>query len=427
MKKRTTILICVMFILSHTLVVASGYQVLLQGNRQTGNGNIGVSLFPDASSIFFNPGSLGFMRHNNLIIGGNLIFAGNTYWDSEVDGSLYKVSSNNPAGTPFHVYGVWGPEDQPWKVGLGIYTPYGSGVDWGNEWMGQYLLRRISLKTIFFQPTVAYQLNETISVGGGFVYAIGNVNLQRGLPISSSVIDPSVELNGGASGVGYNLGVFMKLSSKLNLGLNYRSKVNMKVNDGDATFSVPSGLSTLFPAGNTFDAELPLPANFSIGLTYAVSEKLSLSTEANWVGWSAYDTLSFDFKENTNMLADINSPRQYKDSWVFKLGAEFKTTDKLTLRVGGYYDQTPVKEGYMTPETPDASRIGLTAGVSYKLSDRLNLDASFLFINGMERRQTTEDAIVAGTINPSRGRQDVLPGTYQLNAFIPGVSISYNF
>jgi long-chain fatty acid transport protein len=405
--------------------LSSGYQVLLQGNRQTGNGNIGVSLLPDASSIFFNPGALGFMGDNGFLLGGNLIFAGNTFWNSEQPGSAYIANTNNPMGTPFHFYSVWGPDDQRWKAGIGVYTPYGSGVDWGNEWQGQLILRRISLRAIFFQPTLSYRINEWLGAGGGFVYSIGNVNLQKGLPLNSSTIDPSAELDGSASGMGYNLGLMIKPTPRLNIGINYRSKVMMKVQEGNVIFNVPSAVSSMFPENNSFNAQLPLPANLSMGLTFSPVEKLSLSTEANWVGWAAYDTLSFDFNKNSETVQDIHSPRNYKNSWVFKIGAELNTNNRLILRLGGYYDQTPVQKGYMTPETPDSDRIGFTAGIGYKFSDKLILDASFLYINGMERRQTYEDAIEAGTINSDK--HDVLPGTYRLNAFIPGVSVSYKF
>jgi len=399
----------------------SGFQVLLQGNRQTGAGNIGVSIFPDASCIFFNPGGAGFMSGSGITAGGNLIFAGNTFYASETPGSAYIAHTDNPVGTPFHLYGVWGPSEAKWKAGIGIYTPYGSGVDWGDEWMGQLTLRRISLQSIFIQPTLAYRIADWLSVGAGFVFAVGKVDLERGIFISP---DAQVALNGNAVGTGFNVGAMIR-HSRLSVGINYRSKTLMSVEGGDAEFTVPSFLRPSFPEGNAFDAELPLPANLSVGATYELTEKLSLSAEANWVGWSAYKSLDFDFRENTALLQDASSPRNYKNSWVYKIGAEVRAAERLWLRAGVYYDLTPVKKGYMTPETPDANRLGLTAGVGYRISDQLTLDVSFLYIDGIERTQTLQDAQDAGTIAP--GRQDVLPGTYELNALIPGVSVSYHF
>lgn len=419
-----------LFALATTLsgqLFASGFQVLLQGNRQTAMGNVGVSLAPDSYSLFFNPGALGMMDYNQISVGTNLIFSNNIFWNSQVEYSNYTAETDNPVGTPFHLYGVWGPPDANFKFGVGVYTPYGSGVNWGEDWLGANVLEQISLRAIFIQPTVSYKLTDWLSVGGGFVYAIGGVNLQRSLPIAAQG-DPSVELDGNANGIGYNLGVFLKAGDKFNIGVNYRSRVDMEVSGGDATFTdIPGALSQFFPAGNTFNASLPLPSNFTFGVTYLASEKFQLSAEANFVGWSAYDILAFDFTTNTPQLDDSNSPRNYENSWVYKLGGEYKINDKIALRAGGYYDQTPVQQGYMTPETPDADRLGLTAGIGYTVNEKFSVDLSFLYIDGKERTQTFAEAAAAGTYIPASGSQDVIPGTYELNALIPGISLNYKF
>jgi long-chain fatty acid transport protein len=52
MKKLFTSLILVALI--NAACLASGYQVLLQGNRTTGMGNLGTAMYRDASSLFFN-------------------------------------------------------------------------------------------------------------------------------------------------------------------------------------------------------------------------------------------------------------------------------------------------------------------------------------------------------------------------------------
>ena len=93
---------------------------------------------------------------------------------------------------------------------------------------------------------------------------------------------------------------------------------------------------------------------------------------------------------------------------------------------GFYYDKTPVQDGYMTAETPDNNRIGLTAGLGYNLGN-VQIDLSFLYIHSAERQQTQAQAEAAGTYDPSAGSRDVLLGTYRLNALIPGISIAYKF
>ena len=91
------------------------------------------------------------------------------------------------------------------------------------------------------------------------------------------------------------------------------------------------------------------------------------------------------------------------------------------MRGGAYFDQTPVQDGYMTPETPDANRLGLSLGVGINPIENLSIDASLLFINGFTREQTKADINAAGT------NGDVLAGKYQLRAIVPGISVGYSF
>ncbi len=407
------------------LAMASGYQVLLQGNRQAAMGNVGVGLRPDASSVFFNPGAMGMMRRNSVMVGTNLIFSSNTYYASDLEFSDYTAQTDNPIGTPFHFYSVLAGENTPLTFGLGIYTPYGSSVQWEEGWRGQNLLQSLSLQAIFVQPTLAYRFSDQFSIGAGFIYAFGGVNLQRGLPVSGA--EPSTaEFDGSASGLGYNVGVYFEPNQQWSFGLTYRSRVNMDVEGGEARFNVPVAAQPTFQA-TEFNASLPLPSVTSLGITYYPSERVAISAEANYTGWGAYEALTFEFNAPVNNANSTTSRRNYEDAWAVRLGTEWMAVTNLALRFGLYYDQTPVQDGFMTPETPDSDRIGLTAGLGYQLTEAFKIDASFIFINGFEREQTVQQGEQAGTIRPQEGAQDVLPGTYKLNAFIPGLSLSFNF
>lgn len=429
MRKLFTLL--VLTALVNVTCFGSGYQVLLQGNRTTGMGNLGTSMFRDASSLFFNPGAMAFMDHNEAMIGFNPIFATNAYWDSETTNSSYSVNSDNPMGTPFHAYVVWGPKESNFKFGLGAFTPFGSGVNWGNTWAGRDLLNELTLRAIQIQPTVAYKIGDNFSIGAGLDVTIGSVKLmksilQDGRMADGSYTEGSVTLDGKAStAFGFNIGILYKASDKIDIGLDYRSEVNMDVENGSTEFVVPTSLSAFFPEGNTFNASLPLPSVITAGVTYHVSDNFELGAQFDWVGWSAYESLDIEFATTTPLLENTSSPRKYEDSWVAHLGGEYRLENNLALRAGFYYDVTPVQDGYMTAETPDNNRLGFTAGLGYAVGD-FQLDLSFLYIYSGQREQTTEQAIAAGTYDPS-GARDVLPGTYKLNALIPGVSIAYKF
>jgi long-chain fatty acid transport protein len=326
----------------------------------------------------------------------------------------YTANIQKNTGTPISLYAVFKfKKHARWNMGLGVYNPFGSKVQWPDDWKGQFLIREIDLKTFFIQPTVSFKISDKLGIGAGFVYATGDFALRKGVPVQDTAGNYGEgSLKGKASGYGFNAGILYQATEKLSIGLSYRSQVNVKVKDGSAEFTVPSSLAEHFPS-TTFSTGLNLPQTIALGLGYRVNEKITLALDVNYVGWSSYDSLIIDFGENTEKLEDIHSARLYQNSFIFRLGGQYRLNDKWTVRLGTYYDMSPVKAGYLTPETPDADKLGITSGVSYRLTQKLHIDASLLYIEGMKRSD----------VNLENG----FGGTYKSKAVVPGFSISYVF
>lgn len=390
---------------------AQGYQVNLQGQVQQGMGGAGTALIQDGAALFFNPGGASFLKGNTVNVGVSPTISHIQFLDKNTG---QTAETKSPVSTPFAAYGVFELKDSSkLKLGLAIYTPFGSTVEWEQGWMGRFALTRLQLQAIFFQPTVSYKINDKIGIGAGFVYANGKVNLQKDIPVLGPNGDYAhAELDGKANGFGFNAGVYFKPIDKLSIGLTYRSQVNMKVKAGDAKFTnLPASLEANFPNGD-FSAELPLPQVLTLGFGFTPTEKLSFALDVNYVGWKAYDTLSFDYVNNTSSLIDTKSAREYKNSFAFRLGGQYKITEGLAVRLGAAFGLSPVQDGYLTPETPDANRVNYTAGIGYTFNKKFGVNASFLFTT-LKREDTNKETN--------------LSGTYQTNAFIPGISLFYNF
>lgn len=198
----------------------------------------------------------------------------------------------------------------------------------------------------------------------------------------------------------------------------------MKVKGGDATFTAPAAVfgMGIFPTGGTkFDATLPLPAVANLGIGYKANSKWTLAMDVNYTFWSAYKELRFDYEKPVNGSKSTVSPREYINVPTVRFGAEYMASEAFAVRAGYYYDRTPVQEGYMTPETPDANRNGYTVGLGYRVNDKLSVDASVLLIDGVKRSQSQ------ASVNAADTKDDVLAGTYKTRAFCPGLSVSYNF
>src|ERR1700730_5463832 len=162
---------------------SQGFQVNLEGEKQIGMGHTGTGILQDGASVFFNPGAVVMLPENYIQAGiSPLVFQS----DFNPSGTSTQYHTLNKIATPFTFYAVWGPKSSRWKLGMGVYTPFGGLTDWGNSWEGKYVLESLNLKAIYFQPTVSIKLTDWLSIGGGFVYNHGTVDLTQAIPIANS-------------------------------------------------------------------------------------------------------------------------------------------------------------------------------------------------------------------------------------------------
>lgn len=416
---------------------AEGYQVNLQSARQSGMGHLGASLKLGAESMHFNPAGLSFMDHSvDLSAGFSSVFAKATY---EKDGM--KSHTDNSASLPFYVYAGFKIYDNL-AAGITVNTPYGSTLNWGKNWVGADLIQDISLKAFNIQPTLSYRITDRFSIGAGLMITFGDVELSRAMMPAGTltamgmgdeykdVIPVSATLSGKSSvRVGYNVGAMYDVTDRFTLGASFRSCVRMKVKEGtarldyasDAIKNIIQAIPT-FPRldQGTFSAEMPLPANLNIGASYQLNDRLLLAAELQVVFWKAYDELNIQFTESVLNGYSLRAAKDYKNVMIYRLGSEYALTDRFDLRLGVYYDQSPIRSDMYNPETPGMDKIGICTGFSFRPVSTLSVDFAFTYIQGLSRN---------GSYNYVNGLQQEknFSGRYSNIAFAPSIGLSYQF
>ena len=220
------------------LSFAGGFQVNLQGTKQTGMGHLGTSFHLGASSTYFNPAMMGLGDKKFSVEAGVNFISSSVHFQNGNTGITEET--DNPIGTPFYLYATYKINDKL-TAGLGVYTPFGSTVDYGEDWSGKYLIQDISLSAIFIQPTLSYNINDKLRVGAGFAIVRGAFEINRAAPVPIGN-DAQVNLQGDAIAFGFNAGVHYDVNEKFSVGLTHRSKVDVELEGGDAEFTVDLSL-----------------------------------------------------------------------------------------------------------------------------------------------------------------------------------------
>lgn len=452
--------------LPFSYVAAEGYQVNAQSTKQSGMGHVGAAMKLGAESMHFNPAGLAFMDKNiDLSAGISGVFSDFTYTKDS-----YKHKSDNSPSTPMYLYAGFKIYDFL-AAGVSVTTPYGSAMNWGSTWSGSYLVQDIALKSFSIQPTLSWKIMDRLSVGAGMMVMFGDFSMSRALipagglegfrplaPLAPPAMGitkfldkykdtnaASAELAGDAGiRLGYNVGAMFDVNDKITIGVSYRSKVKMKVNEGKANliYANEAELKGMFEAVNkllgaagkpaipfpvppldkgTFSAELPLPSNWNVGVSYKPIDRLLLSGEVQFVGWSAYENLNVQFTEEVLGGYSINAAKNYKNTRIYRVGGQFAATNRMDVRLGVYFDESPVKDDYLNPETPSMNKLGLTTGLSFRPLTNLSVDMALSYVTGFGRDGSYTD------IDPATKKPRTFSGHYDVYAFTPSIGVSYAF
>lgn len=455
MKKLT--LSTLMMLCASLGAMAEGYQVNTLSAKQEGMGSAGVAMHLGAESQIFNPGALAFSTSNFEISGA--VSAISAHASATHDGVKYKT--DNDISTPMNFAASFKIYDNLYG-GLTLYTPYGSGINWGTHWPGALLNQKVDIKCFTLQPTLSWRILPNLAIGAGAMVTWGNVNLDKGLVwgasmnklmgalgmpaeamYSPNVTPASVNLKGSSKiAVGFNVGALWDINNQWSIGASYRSKMTMTVEKGTARVSYSGAaealLSPVLDNLNTtnFRASLPCPYVFTAGVAYKPIPSLTLAFDAQLNGWGTYKHLDISFDN----LSDFNQhlTKDYKNAMTYHVGAEWGVTRRLDLRAGIMIDTNPCNAEYYNPETPGQTRLNPAVGFSFRPIKNLSIDFAFTYVQGLGEDKATgtyDDIVykVAYSTNPALpGMLGLTPqgkftADYKVHAFIPALGLSYSF
>lgn len=405
----------IVLVLAANVSFAGGFQINEHGAKAMAMAGAFTGLANDPSAIFFNGAGLTQLEGTQLLAGVTLISPAASFRGPSPAITEYSVQDKIFHPINFYLTHQF---DENWFVGLGINNPYGLGTKWDDDWVGRYLALDTEIRTFYFSPTVAYKVNENLSLSVGFVFAYGDVKIIRYANLFPFDGEIKVNLEGDGTSVGFNAGVLFKPSDFLQLGLSFRSNNTFNF-EGEATSTGPAALSASYPKGD-IAAELTTPMNVTLGAALFPMKELTITADFQYVGWSSYDKLAVDFKDPAT--SDLSAVRDYENTFIARLGGEYKLSSSFALRGGLFYDNNPVKDQYVEPTLPDSDRLGFNIGLGYKLTDDLAIDLAYLFLRFSEREITDSKENYSGI----SGANAPFNGVYNSSAHLFGINFSYS-
>lgn len=443
-------LLAAALLMACSTAMAEGYQINTLSARQLGMGHTGTALKLGAENMIFNPAGLAF-SDKTLDITASMTAIKAIAKCTPV-GSETTYQTDNGFSTPMAVNAAFRIYDNL-QAGVSFYTPYGSGINWTRNWPGSVLSQKVDLKVFTVQPTVSWRILPNLSVGAGLMISWGQVDLNKAL-VSGESFDQVMAMQGypsslghaaaasvGLTGtskvaVGVNVGAMYDINSQWTVGVDFRSKMTMKVDAGLASVSYANQMAEsvlesqigLINESN-FSSQMPCPYVWNFGVAYRPTDRWTVALDAQLTGWNTYKQLDVNFPEP---LAGFSQhiEKNYSNSWCFKVGAQWVATKRLDLRAGLNVDSSPVSKSHYNPETPGMTKVEPTIGLSFRPINQLSIDVAFMYIHGLGIDGAScsyDDLLLRGAGMPESVYQKTFTADYKVKAFAPSIGLSYSF
>jgi long-chain fatty acid transport protein len=409
--------------------MASGFALIEQSGSGLGNAFAGgAASAEDASTIFYNPAGMSRLSGKQIVVAGSMIKPSAKFSDTGSTPAALQTANNGNGGDA----GSWSLVPNAYfvmevnsktRVGLGINAPFGLQTQYDANWMGRFQAMKSKIQTTNLNPSVSYDVNETLSLGAGLNYqritgeltSAVNYSALAGGGLGTNVEGVST-VTGSDSAWGYNLGALFNVSSQTRVGMAYRSKVKYTMT-GTVSFSGVSGPLAAQPALQTGAITLPItmPDTFSLSGFHQLDDKWDVMADATWTGWSVLQQLKIDRTTGANVQT---VQENWKNTWRVSAGTSYHYSQQWIVRAGVAFDQAPVSDAYRTARIPDNSRKWLSLGGQYKFSQVSALDFGYahLFVSDASINKN-------GTATASGN----LVGTYKNSVDILSVQYAYSF
>ncbi len=416
---RSLVSSAVIGVIASATVNAGGFSLYTEGSASA-IGNYAAGAAAEASTAatgWYNPAGLALLDETQAILGGVGVFPrtvinGFSSYTSTIGGVTYPTYTQNFAGLDggrdalvpsFHFAK---PVSENITLGLSVVSPFGLSTDWDDTSPVRYAATFTELLTINVSPEIGARVNEHFSVGAGidlqysrvkFNSMLGSPSLLDALNFPANQWDSSSYNQGKSFGVGFHAGVLTMFNDNHSrIGLNYQSRIRHKFNgysilDGLLADPInpPSGASnpnTRYVTNNLFSNNIEFPDIVTLSGYHDVNEDFALLGSVVYTGWDVFKQIQLVNVAARNPTTGVNTPakstaaQNYNNAWRFALGANYRVNEKLMMRGGFGYDQTPTNDIDRDVRLPDADRWALSIGAHYAVNPEIDVDLGYTYL-----------------------------------------------
>lgn len=375
-------------VLHPAIALAQALRFQPQGAAAAGQGNSFAAQANDASTIHYNPAGLTQIDGVQSMLGTNLMGGSIKYKSPIGFDTRGDLGGSISTPLPSHFYlsanlaALGFSKLSSVTVGLGLTAPFGSSTRYPVDSSFNTAVTSAALPLIDIKPTLAYKLNEDLSLGlGADIYTFSNFlgqghveQKQIGAGLFGIPVGSSVELNGKGTGVGMNASLLYAPIRNddgkplASIGMVYRSQAVLPLRGG-----------LLVNGAKVADAStsLALPPIYTVAAAVwpvrNSEREWKLEMDVDFVAWRSNKELNVYLSNGST----VPQAQQWKTVQVVAVGTEYKWLSPTWLP---HWD-VAARAGYTRTENPVPDLTFSPATISLS-SNTLSLGAGFLCKRG---------------------------------------------
>jgi long-chain fatty acid transport protein len=310
-------------------------------------GNAFIATADNPAAIYYNPAGISQIEGTEIQFGSHNLWLNSEFETS--DRSRHFSAKSEIATVP-QLFATHSLKDTPFTLGVGVYAPFGLGVEWSRDTTFSTLALESRLSYITFNPVVAWQILPSLSVAAGPTVNYAKVKLRQGIGISDG---DEFSFEGTGWDFGATAGVLWKPHAKWAVGLNYRSPTAINF-EGDSRLKP-------YAAEEDTSANLEFPQSVGFGIAFKPSSRWNVETYVIWTDWDSLNTVTF--KKNSG---DTPFAFNWESSIMTGVGVTRYLENHWFISAGYFFSEKSMADKTFTPLVPDTDLHVASAGFGYK-------------------------------------------------------------
>jgi len=342
-----------------------------------------AAMAADASTAAANPAGMTLLDRSQLMWAPGALLP-SVNFDIAPQTTTKGTSGGNagvfsPLGSFFYVYKF---SD---RIGLGValYSDYGLAGNYSKQWVGRYYITRAALFTGKMSPSIAYEVNNWLSVAAGFSFAVGRLTFQSKVNnLLPRLGDGGFSLESWDEAFGGHAGVLLRPIPKLRIGVTYQSPEFYKFGFNPHLTDLGPGLRLVQKRIGTTKINVPLeePMQVMASAIYEVLPNWSLLVNGGWQNWSAFGEFPVGITAATTQKT-VAANLHFSDTYQLAIGQQFRIAEKWLWSAGFAYDSAPVSQANRNPVLPIDRQLRYGTGIQYEINRDVTAGAAWEFLD----------------------------------------------